>query len=70
MGTEPDPESEYIFQNRIGSGFEFLGKTGTGFGMNGMVYRMYVKAWQRWARSRIRNLKFRGEPDPDSDPKS
>jgi len=32
----------------FGSGFEFLGKTR--FGMNGMMYRMFVKAWKRLAQ--------------------
>jgi len=49
MGTEPNSESGYIFGSEVG------------FGMNGMVYiRMYVKAWQRWAQSRIRSQKFGG----------
>jgi len=30
---------------------------GSEFGINGMVYRMYVKAWQSWPQSRG---KFRG----------
>jgi len=61
MGTEPgvaDPESGYIFGT--GAGFEFSGKTGSragsGLGMYGIGVSMCVKAWQKWAQSRIRSL--------------
>jgi len=40
MGTEPDPERIWRPATFFGSGFEFSGKTGPGFGMYDGVYRM------------------------------
>jgi len=61
MGTEPEPKRirspATFFGSVFGSRFEFLGKIRIRYEWYG-VYRMYVKAWQRWAQSRIRSLNF------------
>jgi len=54
-GHGVDPESGYVFQTRIW----IFGKNGIRYAWYD-VYRMCVKAWQRWAQSRIGVLKFGG----------
>jgi len=46
MDTESGPKRILSPATFYGSGFEVLGKTGSGAGFNmyGMMYRMYIKA--------------------------
>jgi len=50
-----------FFGSGAGSRFGFLGKSQIQIRYEWYdVYRMHVKAWQRWAQSWIRSLKFGG----------